>query len=358
MMGGFNMKDVIVSEFDKPNDVLVKKCIEVSPEIRDIINKSILDLSKENPDPEILLECNGQPYSTRGNFSIIIGLPGSRKTFYSTLTIGAYLKGEYGGFDAVNGKGKVLWIDTEQAPGHVARIGRRINRIIDAAENENNPNVTILMLREYDPKVRKQVFNGALEIFHPDFVMLDGAADLMDDPNNIEQSAEIQQLLMSSSKIYNCHIATVVHCNPGNEKARGHLGSNLMRKCETAVIITAQGEMSKVSFAKTRDKRPDDFAFIVQNGLPEICTTSIPAAKDDSTKEMFSALLSDGKAASHGTLSDLVMNYRKDKGNPVKFDRAKQIVTNAAKVGIISKNNAGGYVFASDDEGSDKLLPF
>lgn len=350
--------EMIVGEFDKPNDAIVKKCMEVSPEIRDIINKSILDLSKENPDPEILLECNGQPYSTRGNFSIIIGLPGSRKTFYSTLTIGAYLKGEYGGFDAVNGKGKVLWIDTEQAPGHVARIGRRINRIIDAAENENNPNVTILMLREYDPKVRKQVFNGALEIFHPDFVMLDGAADLMDDPNNIEQSAEIQQLLMSSSKIYNCHIATVVHCNPGNEKARGHLGGNLMRKCETAVIITAQGEVSKVSFAKTRDKRPDDFAFMIQNGLPELCKIPVENSKDENTKEMFAELLSDGKAATHGVLAERVIEYRHRKGKLIKFDRAKQIVTNAAKVGIISKNNANGYTLSVNKEGSDDMLPF
>lgn len=348
----------IISEFEKSNDVFVKKCIEVSPEIRDIINKSILDLSKENPDPEILLECNGQPYSTRGNFSIIVGLPGSRKTFYSTLTIGAYLKGKFGGFDAINGSGKVLWIDTEQASGHVARIGRRINRIIGAAENENNPNITILMLREYDPKIRKQVFNGALEIFHPDFVMLDGVADLMDDPNNIEQSAEIQQLLMSSSKNYNCHIATVVHCNPGQEKARGHLGSNLMRKCETAVTIVAQGEISKVSFTKTRDKRPDDFAFLVQNGMPELCKIPVVNSKDENTKEMFAELLSDGKAVTHGALSQRVMEYREKMGKRIQFDRAKQIVNNAAKVGIISKNKANGYTLSPYEKGSDNMLPF
>lgn len=333
----------IVGEFDKPNDDLVKMCIEVSPEIKDIINKSILDLSKENPDPEILLECNGQPYSTRGNFSVIIGLPGSRKTFYSTMTVGAYLKGEYGGFDAANGKGKVLWIDTEQAPGHVARIGRRINRIIEAAENENNPNVTILMLREYEPKIRKQVFNGALEVFHPDFVMLDGAADLMDDPNNIEQSAEIQQLLMTSSKIYNCHIATVVHCNPGNEKARGHLGSNLMRKCETAVTITAQGETSKVSFGKTRDKRPDDFAFMIQNGLPELCKLPVVTGRGETLEAMFGAILSKVETVAYGVLISRIMEYREKTNKKISEARAKQIIGDAVKAFIISKNSSGGY---------------
>lgn len=353
-MGGFNIKDAIGAELQKADQLKNG----VTPEIQEIINKARLDLTKENPDPEIILECNGQPYATRGNFSVIIGLPGSRKTFYSTMTIGAYLHGEYGCFDAPSGKGKILWIDTEQAPGHVARIGRRINRIDNKPEDKNIPEVIILMLREYEPQTRKKVFRCALEVFHPDFVMLDGAADLMDDPNNIEQAAEVQQLLMSCSKLYNCHISTVVHCNPGNDKARGHLGSNLMRKCETAVTVVAQGEISKVLFVKTRDKRPDDFSFTVINGLPEICQTPATSPKDENTKEMFLELLSDGKAVSHGELSDRVMKFRERTGKAVKFDRAKQIVNNAAKIGLIIKNSVGGYVLSSSNEGSGEVLPF
>lgn len=338
---------------------MVKAEVEsgVPSEIMAIITASRLDLTKENPDPEAILLCNGLPFATRGNFSVIIGLPGSRKSFLMTMLAGAYLHGECGCFKSANGKGTILLIDTEQAPGHVARVGRRINRLDGRPENENAPEVVILMLREYDPQTRKKVFQCSLEIFHPDLVILDGAADLMDDPNNIEQSAEIQQLLMTSSKQYDCHISTVVHCNPGNDKARGHLGSNLMRKCETAVTVTAQGEVSKVSFAKTRDIKPEDFAFSVVNGLPAVC--DVPAIpREDNTREMFAELLSGGRAVSHGDLSNRVMKYRENAGKPVKFDRAKQIVNNAAKVGLIIKTQAGSYVLSNGQEGSDNQLPF
>lgn len=329
----------------------------VPSEIMTIIAASRLDLSKENPDPEAILLCNGLIFATRGNFSIIIGLPGSRKSFLMTMLAGAYLHGECGCFKSASGKGTILLIDTEQAPGHVARVGRRINRLDGRPENENAQEVVILMLREYDPQTRKEVFKCSLEVFKPDLVILDGSADLMDDPNNIEQSAEIQQLLMASSKQYDCHISTIVHCNLGNDKARGHLGSNLMRKCETAVSVTAQGEVSKVSFVKTRDIKPEDFAFSVVNGLPTVC--DVPTMpREDSTREMFSELLSDGKPVSHGDLSNRVMEYRRNAGKPVKFDRAKQIVNNAAKVGIIIKTQAGGYVLTSEQEGSDNQLPF
>ena len=329
----------------------------VPREVMDIITASRLDLTKENPDPEAILLCNGLPFATRGNFSVIIGLPGSRKSFLMTMLAGAYLHGECGCFKSANGKGTILWIDTEQAPGHVARVGRRINRLDGRPENENAPEVVILMLREYAALQRKDVFRYSLEVFHPDLVILDGAADLMDDPNNIEQSAEIQQLLMAASKQYDCHISTVVHCNPGNDKARGHLGSNLMRKCETAVTVTAQGEVSKVSFVKTRDMRPNNFAFSVVNGLPAVC--DVPAIpREDNTREMFAEILSDGRAVSHGDLSSRVMKYRENEGKPVKYDRAKQIVNNATKAGIIFKTQAGGYVLSNEQEGSDNQLPF
>ena len=60
----------------------------VSSEILEIIAASRLDLSKENPDPEAILLCNGLIFATRGNFSIIIGLPGSRKSFLMTMLAG------------------------------------------------------------------------------------------------------------------------------------------------------------------------------------------------------------------------------------------------------------------------------
>lgn len=351
--------DAVKQEIDSNADALNNG---ISLEIMNIIRDSTLDLTKENPDPIPLLFCGGQVYATRGNFSVIVGLPGSRKSFFATMMVGAYLNGENGVFSAPNGSGKVLWIDTEQADGHVARIGRRINKICGLPEAENNPDIHFLMLREYDEHTRKEVFKAAMKLYNPDFVMLDGAADLMLDPNNVEQSAEIKQLLMQTSKEYDCHIATVLHCNVGSEKARGHVGSDFKRKAETEVLISADDAISTVKFTKARDIRPDNFSFWVQDGLPVTCNIPIIKKNAEDKRTMFASILSDGEIVSRGVLEDRVVKYRLENGGKgASVSNAKLLVTNAVKDGVVIKNNAGGYALRhrdSDGEGEDSALPF
>lgn len=79
---------------------------EIPLEIFEIIRDSTLDLTKENPDPIPLLFCGGQVYATRGNFSVIVGLPGSRKSFFATMMVGVYLGGENGFFQLQTGAEK------------------------------------------------------------------------------------------------------------------------------------------------------------------------------------------------------------------------------------------------------------
>ena len=45
----------------------------------------------------------------------------------------------------------------------------------------------------------------------------------------------------------------VIHANVGSEKARGHLGSEALRKCETAIFAEAKGDVTLCKWAKTRD---------------------------------------------------------------------------------------------------------
>ena len=114
----------ILSEFDQ------KPELDISPDIMNAIKSSRLDLSLNIPDPQMLVSKGDLPVCTRGNFSFVIGQPGSRKSFLCSGIAGAFLN-EDGcmGLDNPNGTGKLLWIDTEQAPGHVAKIGRRLHRI-------------------------------------------------------------------------------------------------------------------------------------------------------------------------------------------------------------------------------------
>ena len=169
---------------------------------------------------------------------------------------------------------RVLWIDTEQGRGRARRIKRRMRRILDS----DAALLEVFDLREIDPPKRLMACALAIEQYRPSLVVIDGIADLCNDPNHIVEGAIIQQFVMKFSSHYNCHILTVIHANLNDVmsggkvlRPRGHAGSNLYRKTETAMVFNADGEITKVSFEKARGKRPEDFCFKVNDhGLPEV----------------------------------------------------------------------------------------
>lgn len=333
-------KETLISRY--PQDIL------------DIIAASKLDLTKENPDPQPLIMLGGCPMCTRGNFSYVIGLPGSRKSFLCTAIAGAFMnESGFMSMDNANGIGKLLWIDTEQAPGHVARIGRRLNRIIGSGENENPNNVTILMLRPYAPAKRYETIKVAIDMMKPDFVVIDGLADLIIDPNSPEQSSDVTTYLMEVTQFNNCHILTVVHANIGSEKARGHLGSECHRKCETAMSIKADGLISKISFTKSRDFMPNEYAFTVVDGLPAL----VDAKKEvdvGKLQEIIKAVMPEvPETISSNDLKAKIMQYCN-----VKERMAKQRISEATTQGLIIRNQFKRYYLPKGQPSHEEELPF
>lgn len=236
-----------------------------------LIKAAWLDLSREIPDPEILLSRDGKPVCTRGNFSYLVGNPGTKKTFLCSAMAGAYLNGGYMGFETPNGTGKVLWIDTEQADGHVSRIGKRVHRIANKPTDMNDADFSIYMLREHTPKTRAKILECIINLYNPDLVVLDGVADCINDSNDLAQSTAIVNDLLRITKEKNIHILTVIHSNIGYEKERGHLGSEARRKAETVITLTKNEETTNCEWTKTRDESPSPFAFMISdNGLPEL----------------------------------------------------------------------------------------
>jgi hypothetical protein len=51
---------------------------------------------------------------------------------------------------------------------------------------------------------------------------------------------------------YNCPIICVIHLNPGGEKERGHLGSQLVRKSDSNLKLEKDGEVTVVWSEKQR----------------------------------------------------------------------------------------------------------
>lgn len=299
------------------------------------VSSLIIDLSEQVPDPQPIVRIWGDLIASRGNISTVVGLAKSRKTFLTAAVASGFLSSsDFLGFDTP-ATGKVVYIDTEQSRAHVHKVARRILRSIGLPTNRNHDQLVVAALRELTPDQRKDVAGEILRRYKPDLLILDGVSDLCNDPNDLHESEALVCELMRWSCEYDNHIFCVLHSNPGGDKARGHLGSALLRKSETVMLVKADGDTSVVSPQYCRNEPFTEFAFQINaSGLPELCGILAPQPKEN----IFAEIMEVGRVYAHSELIGLLI----ERAN-VKEGSAKMKISRAAKVGSIVKNQAGGY---------------
>ena len=71
---------------------------------------------------------------------------------------------------------------------------------------------------------------------------------------------------------FNVAIIVVIHENHEGGKPTGHLGSSIIKKCETTVSVTKYNEFVTVEPFATRNMPFENFTFTInENGLPYEC---------------------------------------------------------------------------------------
>lgn len=299
------------------------------------VSSYIIDLSERVPDPQPIVRIWGNLIASRGNISTVVGLAKSRKTFLTAAVASGFLSpSDFLGFDTP-ATGKVVYIDTEQSRAHVHKVARRILRSIGLPTNRNHDQLVVAALRELTPDQRKEATGEILRRYKPDLLILDGVADLCNDPNDLHESEALVCELMRWSCEYDNHILCVLHSNPGGDKARGHLGSALLRKSETVMLVKADGDTSVVSPQYCRNEPFTEFAFQINaSGLPELCGIPVPQPKEN----VFAEIMEQGRAYAHSDLIGLLIDHA-----DVKESNAKMKIYRAVRAGRIVKNQAGGY---------------
>lgn len=210
-----------------------------------------------------------------------------------------------------------------------------LRRYRDDTANRNHDQLIVAALRELTPDQRKDATGEILRRYKPDLLILDGVADLCNDPNDLHESEALVCELMRWSCEYDNHILCVLHSNPGGDKARGHLGSALLRKSETVMLVKADGDTSIVSPQYCRNEPFTEFAFQINaSGLPELCGIPVPQPKEN----VFAEIMDVGRIYAHSELIGLLVDHA-----DVKEGNAKMKVSRAVKAGIIVKNQIGGY---------------
>lgn len=252
-------------------------------DFKEMHDKCIVDVSLELPPPPIALSLGtyhykGQmyyiPFGTYGNFSCLVGASKSMKTFLKSALIAGYIGGHSDNYfpDLIGHDNKekfVIDVDTEQSLWHTQKVARRVCEMVGANYEFYKPFTT----REYDAKERFQFIEWIMmESEYRNnigLIAIDGAADIMDSVNDLDEANKITQGMMKWTTHTNAHLATVLHRNHGSDKPTGHLGSSIMKKAETVAFVTRDNDTTKVTPDYCRNYPFKEFYFkLNDNHLP------------------------------------------------------------------------------------------
>lgn len=220
---------------------------------------------------------------TLGNFSCITGKSKSKKTFLSSFflasaTFNGTIQDKFTSRFPDN-KRFVLMFDTEQSEYDAYVTAKRIPELAKM----NMANFGAFDLREYSPIERCNIIEFAMNKFKDSigYVVIDGIADLSTAINDEAEASRVVSLLMKWTKIYNCHITTIIHQNKNDNYATGHLGSAIIKKAECVISVTKDvnnSYVSEVSCDLIRGTADfEDFKFeIDENYLPRVIKNNEP----------------------------------------------------------------------------------
>lgn len=215
----------------------------------------------DTPQATPILTWQGQVVAAKGSLVLFSGQSKSGKTTLLTGIAKAYLQG--GGpvlgmpelIVNVPENNSVAWYDTEM---EVDLYDKNMRFVCGATEAPDN--FLTWQLRSNGIEETKDVVIKTIYHFRPAFVIIDGLSELVS--GGVNDSAEstqvIRDLMNITDKLGIC-ILCVVHDNEGStgglqKKARGHLGSELARKC-TSAIVCEKNEAESAIVASVRQNR-------------------------------------------------------------------------------------------------------
>jgi hypothetical protein len=179
---------------------------------------------------------------------------------------------------------------------------------------------------------------------HSSFI--DGVADLVTDVNDPSESNSFVAQLQDMAIQNHCPIIGVIHFNPGSDKTRGHLGSQLERKAETNLRLDKENGITMIwSDKQRRAPIPKNTGPCFQwsdDAQMHVSVETRQSAADKERRETLT-MLADGlflkRPAMHYV--DMVKFLTAKKGLAVSERTAARKISDMSRLGIIEKSVAG-----------------
>ena len=243
-------------------------------------------LSDEYPDPENLLQYGESGTLPMGEITAIAGKAKTGKSFAVSILVASVLGCKDFAFIHDRENAKVLYFDTEQGDCYVARIIRRIHKLLGWDIRTDSPQLIPYKLREQPQEERFNFILDKVSEFEPNLIVIDGIADLVFDFNDVRESTEMVVKLLDMCSRFDVAILTVLHENKSKEdrNMKGHLGTMLLQKCASVFHLEKKGDTYTVTNTDCRNRPIEAFAFLIDDaGLPR--TVEAMAQQANEAKE-------------------------------------------------------------------------
>ncbi len=158
----------------------------------------------------------------------------------------------------------------------------------------------------------------------PLFIVLDVVTDCIENFNDPKASLQLIDLMNVYINEYNITFLCVIHENPNSsDKARGHLGTELMNKASTVLQIgfeNSESELIKVKYLKCRRSKRFEPLYLVYSDEVK----RLVAANDDLIKK---AKEQKAKKANLKAVKNLIKDYLLENGETAKSILIEEIKT-------------------------------
>ncbi len=237
---------------------------EVPSDLRERLLARKFNHASAPPKPEPRFKINGKTVCTAGNLTSISAQAKAGKSAFVGAAISAAICAALAksgndnlGLSAVPPEGRhLLHFDTEQSPFDADKLMRTALR---RAGVEIPPDfLASFGLAGFSaPDLQAALAMQMEELANSGgayAVIIDGVADLVLDVNDPVECNGLIAKLQALAITHDCPILCVVHENPTQDsgKMRGHLGSQLERKCESNLRLKRTKEITLVSGDKMR----------------------------------------------------------------------------------------------------------
>jgi hypothetical protein len=215
----------------------------------------------EIPPIEVVASINGEIVAVNDELTSISGAEKAGKSAIQTQFISEILSDEctdnIRGLVVAKADGEaVIHVDSEQARSkqqHTVKTILRKGNLHTCPDNFLSYNFRHLDIEQMMPTLTGiiEAAQNRFDAIHS--IWVDGIADFIQDSNDLQTSIEIVRNFMHIAAKYHCPVFCIIHTNPGGNKERGHLGSELLRKSGSVLTVTQdEREVSTLTAKRLR----------------------------------------------------------------------------------------------------------